>query len=677
MFKKLSFILALIVSTMGYAETPLEKLIDQAASKGSFVNEQVLTLSNEKSLQADSMTSAYQLYHIDQTAMQHLLATQPQNIQLPITISGKTYTLRLTKTELHAKGFKVTTSGPTPSTTASAQVHYRGIVVGAERSLAAISFYENDVIGMFATAAEGNFVIGKLGNDASQTFIAYNDQTLKVANPFKCSIDDDNYVRAARNKSSRASQSMCRQVAIYYEADYKLYRNKGYSVTNVTNFINGMFNSVATIYLNEHINLVISDMYIWNTADSFSTTSSSDALSEFTSLRQNNINGNLAQLLAAGGSGLGGIAWLDVFCSNYPESYANIGNSYSNFPTYSWNIEVMSHEMGHNFGSPHTHNCNAWIGGPIDGCGPTYDPTYAEGTCPNGPLPIKGTIMSYCHLVSSVGINLALGFGPQPGDLIRTSVINAVCLDPFAPFSPALTADTSRACAGDTIAMKVTPIGSNNNYQWLRNGGSINSGTGTTHTKVNATLSGSYTCVVTDSNGCEVQSNLVSVQFFKPTATITVTGASSFCRGDSVLLTATSQASYLWSTLDTTRSIWVRDSGSYSVTVVDTNGCSATSLARAFTVTTCTHAGISQTGSTANVEWYPNPVSDMLTIVSDGFKNIKPTLSITNVAGQMIMVNTDMIDSQMHAHTSNLAAGAYLATVKMNGEAVSFKFIKQ
>lgn len=54
-------------------------------------------------------------------------------------------------------------------------------------------------------------------------------------------------------------------------------------------------------------------------------------------------------------------------------------------------VGVIAHELGHNFGSPHTQSCS-WPGGAIDFCYP------AEGPCYENSLEyIRGTIMSYCQ----------------------------------------------------------------------------------------------------------------------------------------------------------------------------------------------------------------------------------------------------------------------------------------
>lgn len=66
--------------------------------------------------------------------------------------------------------------------------------------------------------------------------------------------------------------------------------------------------------------------------------------------------------------------------------------------------------------------------------------------------------------------------------------------------------------------------------------------------------------------------------------TITASGPVTFCSGGSVTLTCTAGASYHWSTTATTQSIVVSSGGSYSVTMTDGSGCTATSNTTLVTV---------------------------------------------------------------------------------------------
>ncbi|HRH65280.1 MAG TPA: alkaline phosphatase family protein, partial [Bacteroidia bacterium] len=61
--------------------------------------------------------------------------------------------------------------------------------------------------------------------------------------------------------------------------------------------------------------------------------------------------------------------------------------------------------------------------------------------------------------------------------------------------------------------------------------------------------------------------------------TISANGPLTFCQGNSVTLTASSGASYLWSTGATTNTITVSTAGNFSVTITDAIGCAATSAA--------------------------------------------------------------------------------------------------
>ena len=102
------------------------------------------------------------------------------------------------------------------------------------------------------------------------------------------------------------------------------------------------------------------------------------------------------------GGGLGGgVAWLGVVC-NPDWGYALSANLGSNFPypmennnPQNWDLMVFMHELGHNFGAPHTHD---------------LDPIYDD--CANGDCTITpdATIMSYCHLCSGGLANIRLEF---------------------------------------------------------------------------------------------------------------------------------------------------------------------------------------------------------------------------------------------------------------------------
>ena len=212
-------------------------------------------------------------------------------------------------------------------------------------------------------------------------------------------------------------------VNIYFELDYDLYKEKG-SVNAATNFISGIFNSVQTLYANDGINVAMSEAFVWTKNDGYGTSSTTNALTSFRSKRKN-FNGDIAHLVSRGAPKNGGIAWVDGLCTSYNYAYSWINGSYKNFPTYSWTVNVITHETGHVLGSPHTHNCS-WPGGAIDNC---YSPEPSGGsTCSSGPSPSGGgTIMSYCHL-TSYGINFNKGFGELPAKLIRNMISNAGCL---------------------------------------------------------------------------------------------------------------------------------------------------------------------------------------------------------------------------------------------------------
>ncbi len=138
-------------------------------------------------------------------------------------------------------------------------------------------------------------------------------------------------------------------------------------------------------------------------------------------------------------------------------------------------------------------------------------------------------------------------------------------------------------CANSTGNVYATEVGMNS-YLWsVSSGGIVTGGGGTGDNSVTVTwnLSGSQTVSVnyTNSSGCSAVSPMVkSIMVYPvPTATITPNGPTTFCQGNSVTLTASVASYYFWSNGETTQSITVTASGSFTVFCTDGNGCSATS----------------------------------------------------------------------------------------------------
>lgn len=381
--------------------------------------------------------SRFDLVQTDPSSLQ-FIANHNGPLRLALPIQGQWETLLLVKNEALDQ-FQVTTqnaSGTTPYPY-HAGTYFLGVMENHPGTFAAISFFEDDIIGMIVTA-DGNYVLGKsnVAHPVSNEYIIYNDKDLLVSDVHPCAFKEDlhaNTPKQANNSPTpEAYTSNC--VKFYFECDFKTYTDKGSSVPNTTNYATALFNLTSTLYLNDSIVTGLAQINVWTVTDPYAASATTSAmLTAFSTQMSSTVySGDIAHLLSTRSAG-GGIAWLDVLCSsNYYKCgvSASLSTTITALPTYSWNAEVVTHEIGHNLGSPHTHAC-AWNGNNtrIDNCAGNYNVQYQEGNCNSfPPNPAGGgTIMSYCHL-QAVGINFANGFGPQPGTLIRSNINSAPCL---------------------------------------------------------------------------------------------------------------------------------------------------------------------------------------------------------------------------------------------------------
>lgn len=368
--------------------------------------------------------SKAEVLRFDPEAAMAVLRSRPRPVTFRIPSVAGDMLLDMQRADITSPGFVVRTSSGDVITEQPVSVHYRGVIRGRSGSLVAISVFEKEVMGVIGDA-ENDYVIGRFANDRQGLHVFYNEADLLGSPESVCATPDLPMHELDEPRGGGPKTVRC--VNIYWEAAYDLFQNKG-SVANVTTYLTGLFNQMATLYDNENVDVVLSEIFVWNTASPYNATSSSGRLNQFGTTRTS-FNGDLAHLIDLGG--YGGVAWLSALCGGTSSrmAYSGINTTFNSVPTYSWSVEVVTHETGHNLGSKHTHAC-AWNGDntAIDGCGPAAG--YTEGSCAQGPIPssaVGGTIMSYCHLVSA-GIKFANGFGPQPGDLIRQRVNQATCL---------------------------------------------------------------------------------------------------------------------------------------------------------------------------------------------------------------------------------------------------------
>lgn len=352
---------------------------------------------------------------LNYTVLNEILTQHHNFIEVQVPFENKIITLQLFPAILFAADFELRTSDNDiiPYSTGA---HYRGIIKGENKTLVAISFFSDHVEAIISRENEGNIVLANLKKSAIH--VIYRDKNLLIPNLLNCAVTDTEMdIDISPEPADGAFIDPC--VRVFIEADYEMFEDEGGAVQTADQIV-GFFNVSSTIFFNEGITAIISEIFVWTTADPYPTSSSYDALVAFGDYRTS-FDGDLAHLVTYDDENLGGVAWLPALCSDYNYAYSNIYNFYNDFPTYSWTIDVFTHEMGHNLGSPHTHNCG-WPGGAIDNCYTT------EGGCDLGPAPIDGgTIMSYCHL-TGYGKNFAFGFGDLPGDLIFDEVNSAGCL---------------------------------------------------------------------------------------------------------------------------------------------------------------------------------------------------------------------------------------------------------
>ncbi|MCC5824299.1 MAG: M12 family metallo-peptidase [Phycisphaerales bacterium] len=235
-----------------------------------------------------------------------------------------------------------------------------------------------------------------------------------------CAVDPDNPVfypnhiipqrRPTAGADLRGS-APCRVARIAIDTDYEFTANLfGGNPSMSAAYAQILMGAISMIYERDvNVRLQIPYLRVWTTTDNpyqanDGTIGFLFEMRDHWNLNMRHVPREAVQGLSGRGLG-GGVAYLNALCS-MPWGHGVSANLNGSFPMpvidnshQNWDLMVVAHELGHNFGSGHTHD---GYNPPIDGCG--------NSDCSLAP---NSTIMSYCHLCPGGLSNIDMRFHPR------------------------------------------------------------------------------------------------------------------------------------------------------------------------------------------------------------------------------------------------------------------------
>jgi hypothetical protein len=243
----------------------------------------------------------------------------------------------------------------------------------------------------------------------------------------------------------------CRQVRVAFDTDHEFLGLFDGDADAAVAYVGTLASALNAIYTRDlGVRIAPTFVRLWpEPADPWSASTTNAQLAQFKShwdASMVTVQRDLAHLLSGRALG-GGVAYLPGLCSGF--GYGLSANLAGYFPTplldnsgQNWDLYVVAHEIGHNFGAPHTHAYTP----PLDGCG------LSPMDCSDA---ANGTLMSYCHQCPGGVSNIRLAFHPGNIASMQSTLDSVACNYEGVARPPIAIADAARAYTGIAVPIDV------------------------------------------------------------------------------------------------------------------------------------------------------------------------------------------------------------------------------
>lgn len=310
---------------------------------------------------------------------------------------------------------------------------FRGSIEGETGSRVLLCLADKELIVSIRHADGSAYTIApsRTQNDGSHYLIAdglFHTGQNAAQQAFACMSDDLHHLMQQRlsgslhqsnknnsNKANLLQSDKLLQVNIAVESDTKFFNETGKDSAKAAAYIASLISLASVMYEDDlKVSLFIPWMKIWTatTPDPYDIKGNGYSLvwkaKDYWNANYTTVQRDVAHILTSGGGGgLGLLYPLDnggggtVLC-NKEDAYASSSPFADHtYPTldFTYGVYIVAHELGHNFGAVHSHNC--FWNPPFDTC---VVQEGIDGKCFPANLTVRpnpGSIMSYC-----AGVNL-------------------------------------------------------------------------------------------------------------------------------------------------------------------------------------------------------------------------------------------------------------------------------